>query len=121
MCEGGRIQHHLKHNLWRPECSIVFVGFQAEGTLGREIVDGTKTVTVLGETIAVRARIHTINGFSAHADRQQLLEWLGTFTNKPEVFIVHGEEAVSLDFSETVQKTFGITTHVPHMNDSFEI
>ncbi len=121
MCEGGRIQHHLKHNLWRPECSIVFVGFQAEGTLGREIVDGTKTVAVLGEPIAVRASIHTINGFSAHADQKELLDWLGAFTNKPEVFIVHGEEAVSLDFSETVQKTFGITTHVPHMGDAFEI
>ena len=121
MCEGGRIQHHLKHNLWRPECSIVFVGFQAEGTLGREIIDGTKTVAVLGEPIAVRASILTINGFSAHADQKELLDWLGAFTNKPEVFIVHGEEAVSLDFSETVQKTFGITTHVPHMGDAFEI
>ncbi len=121
MCEGGRIQHHLKHNLWRPECSIVFVGFQAEGTLGREIVDGTKTVAVLGEPIAVRASIHTINGFSAHADKKELLDWLGAFTNKPEVFIVHGEEDVSLDFSETVQKAFGVTTHVPHMGDAFEI
>jgi metallo-beta-lactamase family protein len=121
MCEGGRIQHHLKHNLWRPECSIVFVGFQAEGTLGREIVDGAKIVAVLGEPIAVRARIYTINGFSAHADRKELLDWLGAFTNKPEVFIVHGEEEVSLDFSETVQKTFGITTHVPHMDEAFDI
>jgi len=121
MCEGGRIQHHLKHNLWRPECSIVFVGFQAEGTIGREIVDGTKTVAVLGEPIAVRARIYTINGFSAHADRKELLDWLSAFTHKPKVFIVHGEEAASLDFSEAVQKTFGITTYVPHRDDIFEI
>jgi len=121
MCEGGRIQHHLKHNLWRPECCVVFVGFQAEGTLGREIVDGAKTVAILGESIAVRARIYTINGFSAHADRKELLDWLGAFTSKPEVFIVHGEEQVSLDFSEAVQKTFGITTHVPHMDEAFDI
>jgi metallo-beta-lactamase family protein len=121
MCEGGRIQHHLKHNLWRPECSVVFVGFQAEGTLGREIVEGVKTVSVLGEPIAVRARIYTINGFSAHADRKELLDWLGAFTNKPEVFIVHGEASVSADFSETVHQTFGITAHVPIEGEEFNI
>ncbi|HTZ17625.1 MAG TPA: MBL fold metallo-hydrolase, partial [Dissulfurispiraceae bacterium] len=111
MCEGGRIQHHLKHNLWRQECSVVFVGFQAEGTLGREIVEGAKKVAVLGEPIAVRSRIYTINGFSAHADRKELMEWIGGFGNKPEVFIVHGEEAVALDFSETVGQKLGLITH----------
>lgn len=121
MCEGGRIQHHLKHNLWRPECSVVFVGFQAEGTLGREIVGGAKTVTVLGEPIAVRAGIFTINGFSAHADRKELLEWLGGFGNRPEVFIVHGEESVSLAFSKTIREKFGFTTHVPIQGEEFEI
>ncbi|MGO9380419.1 MAG: MBL fold metallo-hydrolase RNA specificity domain-containing protein [Dissulfurispiraceae bacterium] len=121
MCEGGRIQHHLKHNLWRTECSVVFVGFQAEGTLGREIIGGTKKVTVLGEPIAVRAEIHTINGFSAHADRKELLEWLGGFGNKPEVFIVHGEESVSLDFSEAIREKYGFTTHVPVNGEEFKI
>ncbi len=121
MCEGGRIQHHLKHNLWRPECSILFVGFQAEGTLGREIVEGAQKVSILGEPIAVRAQIHTINGFSAHADRKELLEWLGAFGNKPEVFIVHGEEMVAGDFSGTVEKTFGLVTHVPQKGEEFEI
>jgi metallo-beta-lactamase family protein len=121
MCEGGRIQHHLKHNLWRPECSVVFVGFQAEGTLGREIVEGAKKVPVLGEPIAVRSRIYTINGFSAHADRGELLEWLGAFGSKPEVFIVHGEESVSIDFSEAAAKAFGLVTHVPLKGEEFEI
>jgi metallo-beta-lactamase family protein len=121
MCEGGRIQHHLKHNLWRPECSVIFVGFQAEGTLGREIIGGSKKVLVLGEPIAVRAGIYTINGFSAHADQKELLEWLGGFGNKPDVFIVHGEESVSLEFSETVRARYGFTTHVPVQGEEFEI
>jgi len=121
MCEGGRIQHHLKHNLWRQECGVVFVGFQAEGTLGREIVEGVKKVSVLGEPIAVRARVYTINGFSAHADRGELLEWIGAFGNKPEVFIVHGEEDVSLGFAGTIESTCGLTTHVPQKSEEFEI
>jgi metallo-beta-lactamase family protein len=121
MCEGGRIQHHLKHNLWRPECSVIIVGFQAEGTLGREIVEGAKKVTVLGEAIAVRAHIHTINGFSAHADKRALLAWLGSFINRPEVFIVHGEEKVALEFAESVGLERGLTAHVPESGQEFEI
>jgi metallo-beta-lactamase family protein len=121
MCEGGRIRHHLKHNLWRPECSIVFVGFQAAGTLGRKLVDGAKSVQILGEEIAVLAQVHTIGGFSAHGDQTGLLEWLGGFTNQPEVFIVHGEETAALDFEKAVQEKFGFKTHVPHRGDEFEI
>jgi metallo-beta-lactamase family protein len=121
MCEGGRIQHHLKHNLWRPESSVIIVGFQAEGTLGRDIVEGAKKVTVLGEPIAVRAQIHTINGFSAHADKKALLDWLGAFANKPEVFIVHGEEAVELEFAEAVRSERGLIAHVPEYGQEFEI
>ena len=79
MCEGGRIGHHLKHNLWRSECSVIFVGFQGKGTLGRKIVDGAKTVHILGEEIAVKASIYTINGFSAHADQAELIEWISFF------------------------------------------
>jgi metallo-beta-lactamase family protein len=121
MCEGGRVAHHLKHNLWRSECSIVFTGFQARGTLGRRIVDRAPHVHVLGEDIAVKATIHTINGFSAHADQKELLEWLSSFRSKPEVFIVHGEESVALDFERLVQETLNLVTHVPHKGDAFDI
>lgn len=121
MCEGGRIRHHFKHNLWRPECSIIFTGFQARGTLGRLIVDGIKKVRVLGEELAVRARVYTIGGFSAHADQKELLEWLASFQNKPEVFIVHGEEEAALKFEQIVQQKFGFSTTVPHKGDQFEI
>ncbi|MFZ5906314.1 MAG: MBL fold metallo-hydrolase RNA specificity domain-containing protein [Nitrospirota bacterium] len=119
MCDGGRIRHHLKHNLWRRECSIVFVGFQGQGTLGRKIVDRAKTVSILGEEIAVRASIHTINGFSAHADRKELMAWLSYFRNSPEIFIVHGEEEVALSFGQLVKEEFGFTTHVPARGEAF--
>jgi metallo-beta-lactamase family protein len=121
MCEGGRVAHHLKHNLWRPECSIVFTGFQARGTLGRRIVDGASHVHVLGEEIAVRAKVYTINGFSAHADRSGLLEWLSSFVSRPEVFVVHGEENVAIYFAKLVEEKLGLVTHVPHREDEFVI
>ncbi|MGB9715606.1 MAG: MBL fold metallo-hydrolase RNA specificity domain-containing protein [Thermodesulfovibrionales bacterium] len=119
MCEGGRIRHHLKHNLWRDECSIIFVGFQGKGTLGRKIIDGAKIVHILGEEIAVKASIYTINGFSAHADQAELIEWLTFLRNSPEVFIVHGEEEVSMQFSNIVNERFGFKTHVPKKGDMF--
>lgn len=121
MCEGGRVRHHLKHNLWRKECSIVFVGYQAEGTLGRQIVDRAKSVEVLGENIVVRAGIHTLGGFSAHADKDELMEWLSCFRRPPEVFIVHGEEQASLDFQEALKKRFPYVTRVPRVGDAFDI
>lgn len=121
MCEGGRVRHHLKHNLWRRECSIVFVGYQAEGTLGRQIVDRDKKVEVLGEDIVVRAGIHTLGGFSAHADQEELMGWIAQFKNSPEIFIVHGEENVALDFQTAIKSKFGYTTHVPRIGEKFEI
>lgn len=121
MCDGGRITHHFKHNLWRSECSVIFVGFQAKGTLGRKIVEGAVKVNVRGENIAVKARICTIGGFSAHADRAGLLEWLSAFSNKPEVFVVHGEEDVALEFADTVKGKLGLVTRVPAQGDEFEI
>lgn len=121
MCEGGRISHHLKHNLWRPECTIIFTGFQARGTLGRRIVDGASHVHVLGEEIGVRARVCTINGFSAHADQKELLEWVSSFTSNPQVFVVHGEEDVALEFQKLIEERLGLVTRVPHKGDEFEI
>ena len=121
MCEGGRIGHHLKHNLWRPECSIIFVGFQAQGTLGRRIVDGAKSVSIWGEEIAVRARIWTIGGFSAHADQKELLAWLSAFRSKPRVFVTHGEETAALTFAGLVGERYGFTTHVPELGQQFEL
>ncbi|MBI5888038.1 MAG: MBL fold metallo-hydrolase [Deltaproteobacteria bacterium] len=121
MCEGGRIKHHLKHNLWRRECSVVFVGFQARGTLGRRIVDGAKTVSILGEEIAVRAQIHTINGFSAHADRHELFEWLTALSNSPKVFLVHGEEEAAESLGKFIQEKTGLETHRPRDGEVVEL
>lgn len=121
MCEGGRIRHHLKHNLWRPECSVIFVGFQAKGTLGRRIVEGASRVNILGEEIAVRSSIYTINGFSAHADRDGLLEWLGNFADSPEIFLVHGEEEVLGSFRDLILEKYGLKVNIPERGEEFEI
>ena len=91
MCTGGRILHHLRHNLGRAEASVVFVGYTSHGTLGRRIIDGAKQVLILGESIPVRAQIHTINGFSAHADRNELVAWAKQITGKQTIILVHGE------------------------------
>ncbi len=121
MCDGGRIRHHLKHNLWRRECGIVFVGYQGKGTLGRQIVDRAQRVRVLDEEIAVHAAVYTINGFSAHADRAGLMAWLSSFRNSPDVFIVHGEEEIAVSFSDVVRNTLGFRTQVPHKGESFTL
>lgn len=105
MCEAGRIRHHLKHNLWRPECSVVFVGFQAEGTLGRMLIDGVKQVKLFGEQIAVKAQIYNFKALSGHADRSGLLKWIGAYEKKPKrVFVVHGEQFTAEDFAEELRR-----------------
>jgi len=115
MCNAGRIKHHLKHNLWRKECSVVIVGFQAQGTPGRKIVDGAKWVKVFGEDVAVAADVYTIGGLSAHGDRDDLLEWAGGFRKKPGTVLVnHGEESVSLEFAETLRSHLGWSSQVPY-------
>jgi len=91
MCSGGRILHHLKNNVWRPECHLVIVGFQAYGTLGRRLVDGADTIRLFGDEYRVRINVHTIGGLSAHGDQQDLVEWYGGFRNRPPVYLVHGE------------------------------
>lgn len=114
MCEAGRIRHHLKHNLWRPECSIVFVGYQAEGTLGRMLIDGVKKVKLFGEEIAVAAKIYNFKALSGHADRTGLLRWLNAFQHKPEcVFLVHGEQLTAEEFSEELARR-GYHSYVPN-------
>ncbi len=121
MLNGGRVLHHLKHNLWREECALVFVGFQPAGTLGRRIIEGAESIKIFGEDIAVRAKVYTINGFSSHADQSGLLEWL-SFTGKPErVFLVHGEEEKLQVLSKAVQEDLGFKTHIPGFGEVLEL
>jgi metallo-beta-lactamase family protein len=118
MCDSGRIQHHLKHHLWRPESHIVIIGYQAEGTVGRRIVDGAKTIRLFGEEIAVRAHIHTLGGFSAHADQKGLIEWVSHFKNPNlEIFVNHGEEKVSTALAQTIRERFPFKVSVPQWRE----
>jgi len=122
MCDAGRIKHHLRHNLARPECAIVIVGFQAEGTLGRRLVDGEKRVRLFGEEHQVRASIHTIGGLSAHADRDALLGWLGNFATPPgRTFVVHGEAATACGFAETVAEKLRWNVEAPTPGSRFDL
>jgi metallo-beta-lactamase family protein len=95
MCTGGRIVHHLKHNLARPECDVVFSGFQAQGTLGRAIVERREYVRIHGSPVKVAARVHTLGGFSAHGDQHDLMRWYGAIPGRPPVWLVHGEPAAA--------------------------
>ena len=117
MCTGGRIRHHLRHNLARPECSVVFVGFAAVGTLARNIIDGAKQVTIFGEHVPVRAAIHTINGFSAHADQRELLAWHRD-TAAARTFLVHGEETTMRTFAGLLA---GTQVEMPELGQAFEL
>ena len=115
MCDAGRIRHHLKHNLWRPECTILFVGYQANGTLGRRLIEGEKNVRLFGEPIEVHAHIESLHGVSGHADRNGLLAWLGGFNTPIEhVFVVHGEDTVTDEFAKTVEETYGYPAFAPY-------
>ena len=115
MCEAGRIRHHLKHNLWRKECTICFVGYQAVGTLGRKLIEGAECVKLFGETVEVNAKIESLKGISGHADRNGLLDWLSGFENTPQhVFVVHGEDQVTDTFAEAVTEKFGWPAFTPY-------
>ena len=119
MCTAGRIKHHLKHNLWRPGSSLVIVGFQAQGTTGRRIVEGATEVKIFQENVAVKAKVFTIGGFSAHADQEDLLRWAGHFVeSKPKVFPIHGEPEACKVLAEKIQEKFGLETHVPRWRES---
>lgn len=122
MCEAGRIRHHLKHNLWREECTILFVGYQAVGTLGRALVEGVDEVKLFGETIGVRASIRTLIGMSGHADKEGLIEWIEGFSEKPRrVFVVHGEDAVCKSFAECLKVEHGIKSYAPYSGTVFNL
>ena len=122
MCEAGRIRHHLKHNLWDSRNSIIFVGYQAEGTLGRLLIEGAKEVKLFGETVMVGAEIYNLQGFSGHADQKGLLDWLGGFQVQPkQIFLVHGEEESKNDFAAKVKEVFGYDTVVIHTNSEFDL
>lgn len=114
MADAGRIKHHLRHNLWREGASVVFVGFQAQGTPGRKIVDGARKIRILNEEIAVRARVFTINGFSAHAGQSQIMEWLSHFETKDlQIFLVHGEVSAQQTLAGLIQERFGCPVIIP--------
>ncbi len=114
MCTAGRIKHHLKHNLWRSGASLVIAGFQAEGSIGRRIVEGARSVRIFGENVAVRAKVFTIGGFSAHAGQSDLLTWLGHFRNPAlQVCVIHGERNVSEIFADLIRQRLGLRATVP--------
>ncbi len=122
MCEAGRIRHHLKHNLWRPECTVLFVGYQAVGTLGRLLVEGIEEVKLFGETIDVRANIKTLAGLSGHADKNGLIEWVEGFKEKPRrIFVVHGEDSVCTSFAECLKVEHGYRAYAPYSGTEFNL
>jgi metallo-beta-lactamase family protein len=122
MCNGGRILHHLRHNLPIPETAVLVVGFQSQGTLGRKLVEGAKSVRIFGEEIPVRASIHTMGGFSAHADQTGLLEWYGVMApSRPRTIITHGEDRARKVFSDLITSRFGVKTECPALDDEIEI
>lgn len=122
MCEAGRIRHHLKHNLWRPESTILFVGYQAVGTLGRILVDGIDEVKLFGEAISVRARIKVLQGLSGHADKAGLIDWIGGFEKRPDkVFVVHGESTVCDSFTSCLQEEYGYDAYAPYSGAVFNL
>jgi len=122
MADAGRIKHHLKHNLWRKESTVLFVGYQAEGTLGRKILDGEKKVRIHGEEVAVKADIEVIDGYSAHADQKGLVDWLGSFKKKPGiVFLVHGEEDALTTLQRVISSQYGLKVEIPRYGQLYDL
>ncbi len=122
MCEAGRIRHHLKHNLWRADSTILFVGYQSEGTIGRKLLDGAESVRLFGEEISVKANIATLAGISSHADRDMLTDWLGQMGSKPmKVFVNHGDDEVCDSFASHVTETMGIDAVAPFSGDEYDL
>ena len=121
MADAGRIKHHLKHNLWRKECAVLFFGYQAEGTLGRRLIEGEQKVTIHGEEIEVKAEIYNMEGFSAHADHDEMLAWLQGFEQMPRrVFVTHGEEQSAIDWAAEISEKFGVQAVAPEQGYCFD-
>ena len=121
MCDAGRIKHHLKHNLWRPESTILFVGYQSAGSPGRRILEGAEEIRLFGETVAVRARIESLKSLSGHADRDGLLDWIGGFTQKPrQVFVVHGDDEVATGFAMLLSEK-GFSAMAPFSGTRYDL
>ena len=123
MCEAGRIRHHLKHNLWRPESTILFVGYQAEGTLGNALLNGVESVKLFGEEITVRAHIRQMDGISGHSDEPLLLSWLSALKDNPpiKVFVNHGADEVTDLFAQTIREVFGWDAEAPYSGGTYEL
>ncbi len=122
MCNGGRILHHLKENLWKPETQLLFVGFQGYGSMGRRLQDGATSVTIHGQKVAVKAKMHSLNGFSAHAGRTDLLAWFGAIAPcKPRVVLTHGEDRQRNELAKQIQKRFRLKSALPKMGDIIEL
>lgn len=122
MCEAGRIRHHLKHNLWRKECTVVFVGYQANGTLGRILLEGASEVKLFGEPIEVMAEIVKLEGVSGHADKAGLIKWITSFDNRlKQVFVVHGEDEVSTGFAKCLCDEYGLNASAPYSGAEFDM
>ena len=123
MCEAGRIRHHLKHNLWRQESCVLFVGYQVPGTLGYHLLEGATEARLFGETVSVNCRIENLPGISGHGDKNELLKWVGCFKEHPpkKVFIVHGDDEVVDEFAKEVQMTFGFDAYAPYSGDGFDL
>ncbi|MGI6499447.1 MAG: MBL fold metallo-hydrolase RNA specificity domain-containing protein [Anaerostipes sp.] len=122
MCEAGRVRHHLKYNLWRPECTVVFVGYQANGTLGRSLVEGCKDIKLFGEEIHVAAKVIMLEGLSGHADKNGLIRWIEEFKEKPKkVFVVHGEDSVCDKYCETLKLEHKLDAEAPFSGAEFDL
>ena len=122
MCTGGRILHHFRHNLSRPETTVLFVGYQGHGSLGRMIVDGKKSVNILGQKTAVRASVHTFGGLSGHAGQTDLLGWLVSFAgSRPHVFLTHGEERARKPLGKIIKERFNLRVDYPGHRETIEL
>ena len=121
MCNGGRITRHFKHRIWEAKNAVIFVGYQAVGTLGREIVDGAEWINIYNEDIIVKASIHTINGFSAHADQEHILQWISKIKDLKKVFLIHGEHQSQIHFQETLKQKLNLDSHIVSYKEKIQL